>query len=530
MNSKKIIVLSIFLIVLLSSAQSRVTQSVEIIDQDIHRQTNITLESKNPVNHWQTSWELPEDTEDLEIRDTKGEIEEYNIDGRTLTFNTTSGDRRKEETVTIEYKEKEQVEEVTEGLEKIELQLSGLKDQKTTVFLETPHEILGIDNNHGTEAFFEDENAEFVGDGPVNIIATWTDRDDEYENYILFGEDVDLSTADEMYPVVGRITGQRPMFRKLAVIVKEDREFDEKFGKGRAGVYQQGGIIYIRSSETEKELFPALMMHETTHAYNQEPLNWVRTDSAMFDEGTATYVEHLVRQEMDVRQPELFGEEKIWEMPCEDSDGTCTYTLPPMGQPEHLWNYYQDEKDFMKEWDPTIRGQVDDKLAKSTFGYSYSQLLIREYMNGTDQKTLEELYDRMEDLETAETSEEYMENLETVFDGETRPCYYEEKKELESCLEELNDMNLETPENFTEPVEYEEEFTEPVLGEEEELNETEGSNETEENRTEENITEETETPEIVIDPSDDIERDEDLMENIQNFFKTLIESVQRWIE
>ncbi len=452
MDQKKMLLLFLLFLLITATSQASIHYRIDIEEENIDKQVNITLTSEEYVNLWKTSWNIPDNVSNLYLRDTKGEITDYDSYNNHVEFKTNTGELRTEEIVEIGYTVENAVERPSKELEKIELQLTGLAEEPTNIEINTPNDILGTYSSHGTEKDLWKNDVHFRGEGPVNTIVTWTSKESEYNNYVNFGKQIDLSKPDELYPIVGEITGQNTSFRKLGVVVMPDTEFDEEFGENRAGVYQPGGIINIRESEVEKETFPSLVIHETVHAYNQEPLKWSQTPASVVDEGTATYVEYLVNQKLGVEQPEMFGEEVEWTDKCKNNkEKSCIYTLPPRGQPNHLWEYYQQEMDFMYDWNPSMHGFFDSDLTKSEFGYSYSQLLVREAVEESQEKSLEFIYEKMEGLEVAKTTNEYVKNLEEIFENDLRPCYSDDRGLFEECLEDLNRMELPLPENITQP-------------------------------------------------------------------------------
>ncbi len=508
MDQKKIFFLLSFFLVITTASQANIDYRINIEGQDINKQINITFTSEDRVNLWKTSWKIPEDASNIYLEDTRGEITDYELYNNHIEFSTNTGELRTEEIVTIEYTVDGLVERPSKELEKIELQLTGLREEPTTVEINTPDNILGTYSSYGTEKELWKNTAYFKGEGPVNTIVTWTSKEIGYKNYINFGKEANLSKPDDLYPIVGEITGQNTSFRKLAVVIMPDKEFDKEFGENRAGVYQPGGIINIRKSEVEKDTFPSLIIHETVHAYNQEPLKWSRTSATVFDEGTATYVEYLVNQKLGVKQPEMFGEEIEWKDKCiNNKDQRCIYTLPPRGEPDHLWKYYEQEMDFMYDWNPSMYGFMDSDLTKSEFGYSYSQLLIREAVLKNQEKNLEFLYERINELEVAQTTNKYVENLKKVFESDLRPCYTDDRDLFEECLEDLNKMKLPEPENLTQPERIEVKEREEKSGELKEKNIYEDERDSEEPKVENRTVED--------------EFEEEIKDSPESFFRIL---------
>lgn len=182
--------------------------------------------------------------------------------------------------------------------------------------------------------------------------------------------------------------------------------------------------------------FLPVLTHETVHALNERKLNWDDTSSSYFEEGTSTYVEFLV-------QKKLYGDERIDRPPRElfgedvrfDPDPTDNYynTLPPKGDADVLWGYYQNDEDFMKQWNP-----FDSPPEYRSFGYAYSELVIKNHIVNAN-GSVRDLYSQIDvDREISDPEEKWSMFSEHV---DLTPCKHETREEFDECLENINSYN-----------------------------------------------------------------------------------------
>ena len=446
----KTLLLLVLVTSLIGVATSNVTHEVFLGENFEQVSTNITLTSDRPTTRWTTTWTVPENAFDIRVKDSYDEIRDFRHEDNTLRFSTNLGQMRTSEKVEIQYRVNVS-EEKAEGLKKSSLQLPGMPNETTQVSLETDTKILSTTSQQPFKTKINKTEAVYQGEGPLNILTTYISDEEvleqnPYENYILFGE-ANLTEIDEAYYLITNKTGVTPQFNSLTVIIKEDASFEQKFGPRPSGVHRAPSLIYVKGSEVDKTNLPGLLAHETAHAINHEYLGWRNIDTTVLDEGIATYIEDTVNQELDIHTQESFGKPVTWEQPCEDDPSSnCRYRIEPRGTPEDLWEYYSTNRTFMEEWTPRLEGRLNPDMDKGTFGYSYSNLLIRNYVKESSSENLQDIYRQLEDLETAQTSEEYVEKVEEVL-GTFKPCHKESENEVYNCTRELNSMELPIPED-----------------------------------------------------------------------------------
>ncbi len=416
-----------------------VSYDIQVEDGSAFVNASIEFTSSEKVTVWNGKWSFPEGAEILGIKDSRGEIEEYEKIGDKIEFKTNRGPPRKKEVVKLRYSAPADIEKWGE-IKRFSIKIPSISDERNSVRIEVPEPVLGTSEKRGFQSSFEGNTAKFRGNGPVNLKVSYTEEKGDYENYIVEG-DINLTAADNYYPVLTSFTGVRPDFRKFAVVVMPDREYEEEVEQWSAGSYESPGLIFVKNSSTQKETLTGLVLHETMHGFNQKPLNWVQVQASMFDEGVSKFVETYVNQRMGVRQPELFGDTQTWEARCEDQpERNCRYSLRPRGTPEQLQSYYDRNKNFMERWTPA------DSNARS-FGYAYAELLVREYLRKNGATALRNVYDEFKDLETARTYRGYTQNLKKAMETDLKPCHPLKDEELLDCLEESREYHPDVPES-----------------------------------------------------------------------------------
>lgn len=372
------------------------------------------------------NWLLPEGSEIVSVRDSQGKIRSYDIREGSIQIPGEAADSRDRRVIRLETVIEEDAEEIHSGLYKRTLQLPGFRGERTSGFIRNQNLVSGR-TGFGFESSFGESQMRFRGEGPVNVRIKFGDGH-ETEYFSFFGaKPDDTGTAYEV--PVGTL-GLVQDFERFPVAVMDDDTYDSKVNSWSAGEYF-GGAIQIRQPESIEEDFIPVLAHEVVHGLNDRELTWDQTRSSYFDEGTGKYVEYLVKKRLEGEQrtAELFGDEKTW---TQREDGQrYRYTLPPKGDKEQLWNYYQKDRDFMKQWSAT--SAPDGETRK--FGYAYSELLVRNYvarMNGS----LRQLYKDLEVERGIENPEEKWNIYSRHLD--MRPCDYDSRQRFESCLEDIN--------------------------------------------------------------------------------------------
>lgn len=386
-----------------------------------------------PTSRWSLSWNLPDNSEIQSVKDQYGEVEEYQRTGNVLEVQTNAGYRANNQTVEINYQVFNPREGMLEGLERRELNLPGYSGSKTSGIINSENLISGT-SSHDSEVSFEDEQVSFETTGPISLRLNSGEGQD-MEGFSYFGDyRVDNNASRIAMGTAVGVTHRTPVYNSLPVVVVEPRVYDTEIGRWSAGQYESGTVT-LRGDLDEH--FASILTHETVHAINHDVLEWDDTGTAYIDEGLAEYAEFLVDKrlyregEVDRVPAELFGESIEY---TERKGGDIVrYNVSSSGDKEDLWNYYQQDEDFIKGWHPS---QEENR----EFGYAYSQLIIRNYIR--EGGSLDTLYEELESInEVIESEERKAEKLEEFIDLE--PCKSQSREQFESCLQNINDYEFD---------------------------------------------------------------------------------------
>ncbi len=414
------------LLFLATAVSGQVQYQVDTDEEKILKNTTVKLDCSNTCPG--LSWSLSSGEKVLHVRDGQGEISDYDVNGDELDIPGRRFARQEERVLEIRTRIDREAEEIHEGLYKRTVQFSGFPDEETSGMIKSP-KLLSGRVGFGFDMSFEDREMRFQGEGPVNVrLKSGEGYDTRYFSF--FG---DRPGDTEMaYEVPVGTTGLVQDFERFPVAVHTDESYDLNINDWSSGEYVAGSI-QIRDQESLGGKFLPVLAHEVVHGLNDRELTWDQTSSSYFDEGTATYVEFLMEKklyregERDRPPRELFGDAVRYR------EGRHVYRVPPRGDSDQLWNYYQDEQDFMKYWNAH-----DSEGDTRSFGYAYSQLIIRNYisrMNGS----LQDFYRELEVDQKVEDPEVKWE----IYSGhlDMTPCDYDSRGKFEGCLEEINDYD-----------------------------------------------------------------------------------------
>lgn len=428
--------------------------SYDIQTEDTAASINSTLDvyAEQDVNQFRTRWTIPERATIHRIEDTHGEIDEWERNGDRVQITSNKGSARRQETISIEYTIPAVVESWQNSVYRLELSLPGFSDkfeeydeEETQIRVRTDEPVLGVGPPTSFDYSLEDQEAILAGEGPATFRLTYTNEtSQQYNHYTAIGA-INLTQVDETYPLLWHITGFEPQFtRSFAVISLEPSTYNERMDRWSGATYRQGGLIFLRNKTRSPAELTSLMMHETMHGFNQEKLGWVQLDTGVFDEGTAQYAEWITKKRQNQRYGELFGDNVTWNAPCNDNpDRNCEYWLTPRGgTPSTLWNYYEQDQTFMQGWSPTNAGT-------RSFGYAFSELIIRDYMLDKDPSALHTIYDELDEFDRVETEEAYWTKLKSVFDNDVNPCERSSIEETTQCTDRINDTSPQVPDEVS---------------------------------------------------------------------------------
>jgi hypothetical protein len=167
----------------------------------------------------------------------------------------------------------------------------------------------------------------------------------------------DITMAASFIPRIESELGLPFPFKHMAYVILPLQSTD--ILPWAAGEYHAPGVVLVRPNATTYALAETIV-HETTHAFNSQ-IPHVQGADNWFDEGMADYMEHQAFLEAGDYEEALFPENN------------------PRAQ-THLSDlryYYGNNYTFMMEWDPTNSAYDEWR----NFGYAYSQLVIRAYVD-----------------------------------------------------------------------------------------------------------------------------------------------------
>lgn len=426
-SKKKLgLILIIFTLFLIPQAKALTKYEAEIKNQTLYLNSTIELTSEEEVNFWKLSWRLPENSTLLSIKDSLGEIENYEIYGNTLKLKTNQGERRKREVVKIKLKSKS-IDKTFKPLLSIDLSLSGFKNG-TTYF---EFEEAGIISWYTSFKFQTSKNnslLKVLGKGPLNVKVFFSEKGRKSEHFVNF-EDLNLTKADKLYRIVLGVTGIQPDFDRFPVVVLPDKRYEKLGDPWSSGTYRKGGLILLRNSTMKTKRNLSVLIHETTHGFNAKALRWTDLEINWFDEGVAKFLEYLVNKKLGVEQAEIFGEKTYFR------EKGKKYYLKPRGKLEDLLSYYRSGKSI-KNWDP--------EEGTRKFGYAFSELIIRKYIMERGYSSLRRGYEELLKLkQKVNTSQNANEIIVETFGLELTPCNFEET--IETCLKKVNSWKPRIP-------------------------------------------------------------------------------------
>jgi len=218
-----------------------VETSAHFSEGSVEAETTFDLRaSDEDLNYWTVSLSLPEGARVVSVEDTFGEIEDYEVDGDKLKFETNPGEARESETVRVDYVVEDAIVAKYGNLKIVEVGFVGddeTTDRSTSTRITADDKILSASHPAGFSSTVTDEEVLYRGDGSATVRVAVGDGD-EYDRYAVFGdESVDLSEADELYSIVPRTFGFEASVYKHPVVVLDDKEYNETVNKWSEGQY-----------------------------------------------------------------------------------------------------------------------------------------------------------------------------------------------------------------------------------------------------------------------------------------------------
>lgn len=426
--------------------------NISLSGRDSIINTTIILTSEEKITRWDVFWILPDNSKILDIKDDKGEIEDYSIDGNNLRF-LTNTDRSNTKKVFINFLIENVVDDKFKPVYSVDLSLPGISNEITIVNFKTN----GLISGHASFNFsekYENSYAELIGYGPINLRMFFSSEGKFYNNYIGF-DNFSLSAADELYPIIQSVTGIDLPFKRFPVKILSDEKYNEIAKSWSSGTHLTGGLILIKESTMKTENNASIIIHETIHGYNSKVFSWQEANISWFDEGMGKFVEHLADKQLGNIEPEIFGGGIIY------STKGDKFILKSKGDREKLWNYYKNNENFIETWNLNQDNNRD-------FGYAFSELIIRDFVKKRGIEGLRLAYKYILDVDhVVNNSEEFNYILLKAMNYDLRPCYPNDRSKFETCLNDVNKLEIFIPNfNSTKLIKTEKNFTDDLRLEE----------------------------------------------------------------
>lgn len=416
-KSLGILVLAAISLLLSSPAAGQVKHEIGLNKSTTVVNTTLGLGPSEEASIWALEWTVPKDADIISLKNKFNDTEITQRTGKEITLKS-SGPPRETDTVRIVYKVETNSENIYQNLSKSSVRLPGLGQKRTAGAL-TAENILSWRITRGFNAQNRDGTLKFEGSGPVNLRIK-RGNGKQTENFVFFGPRPENTQAAR--DIAAGMTGLEPEFDRFPVATMPDPVYNTKVNRWSSGEYV-GGKISLRSSVSE-DVSKALLAHETVHGLNDRWMPWRETQSRYFDEGVAEFVEFLVKeQETNRPTPEVFGNKTRYD---ENKSDRKYSVVPPKGSNDRLWEYYQENRSFMREWTPFNSDARE-------FGYAYSQLVIMKHaMNNSLRSTYQDLG------HDSEISDENAKWSYISQHMDLKPCERESKRKFEKCLERVN--------------------------------------------------------------------------------------------
>lgn len=421
---------------------SGIESSAHISDGSVEVETIFNLRDFDQPVVLELRLGLPEDARVTSVKNAFGESLSYEADGDKVNFevDTSSGGS---ESVRIEYVVEDTVVAEYGDLTIVEMDFAGYGGD-TTARITADETILSATHPSGFSSTVTKRGVVYEGEGSATTRVA-VGNEGGYNRYAAFGSrDLNLSKADDLYSIVPRAFGFEASAYKHPVVVLGDEEYDQAADEWSDGQHRPSGVIMLRSSADD---VTETVLHETAHAYNAEALSWANSNPRWFEEGTATYVQFLADRARSKERPPLFVGDRT-DMDHE-TDGLYSELNVEVGQEglgtaEQLLGYY-DGTEFMRTWSPSA-----DNGDRNRFGYIFSELVVRSYVEENGATALHETYDNLRDLSRRDVAQQeptdVLLDAMNARDDVLRPCATDSRNETIECLGRINKMDATVPE------------------------------------------------------------------------------------
>lgn len=442
---KKMFFLLFFAFLFSSVFSQEITYKVEVMNSKAFITSFLLLESKKKVNFFQASVLLPEKAKVLTISDSKGEIKDYSVMGKNLNFQTNYSIAKKQEMVKIEMVADSVVDKKFAPLNSIEFSFPGFEGKPIIVEISVPG-IIAFETLNDFNYFLDSNKLVLQGKGASSVKLFYSSSGMQTKKYVVFNfsglSDAELYNkgfkfADRDYWVLGQITGLSLPFKKIPVVVLKDHEFEKEINSYSEGLYRTGGIIVIKESAF-KENAASIIIHESIHAINAQVFSWNASNTAWFDEGTAKLGEFIEKIILKEQTPNLFNEKKTYYK------GNTKYILSPYSDIQLLFDYYDNNKDFMLYWHPS---NADETTRE--FGYTFAELFVKEFVINNGFEGLRKKYKEFLKVKKTFSSPELAsQKILSILQTDLKPCFSEDREKIKQCIKKVNNSSFLKKESF----------------------------------------------------------------------------------
>lgn len=407
--------LTIFILVSVFSSIGFATVGYDIhyLDNSLNMTASILLKSAEDVDIYNLTWSVPKNSYVVSIEDESGPIKSYSVDKSTLSFITNADPDKRNELIKIRLIQNNIFNYTFYPFGFFDINLPSFENEDTIAVINTSNIITTF--TPFKFSIESDGDLRLEGKGPLSF-RSYTGSAKENGYYYTFSDN-DITESNENYGLVAGTIGIIPFYTKFPLLIDSEDQYNDIAESYSAGTYRSGGLIIVKDTDN----INPVILHETTHAYNNQIMSWKESKGSWFDEGTAQYVEWLADIKLKQRVPSLFGSDIKY------IQGSYIYTLKSHGDREMLWDYYQGKNRFISSWTP--------EDSNRDFGYALSELIIRKFVMDNGPEALHKVYEKLSQFDhTVVSNKEFDDTL----DIDMMPCYNENKQEFEKCLDDIN--------------------------------------------------------------------------------------------
>ncbi len=444
MNIKSLFLSLLVLLVLPFASSNYMNYSIQLNNDNADLNLEMSLENATPVNVFNGSIVLPENTEVLKMSDSKGEIKDFTVQGNILKFSTNYSIAKELEVVKISMKLKNIKNNEFAPLYSSRISMPAMPDSNVFAIIHGTG-FISFETNHGFNGTLTPKKIEIQGIGPASIKFYYSQKGRQWQHYVVFNEsslgEVQLkekgfNDAELYFNWLPKITGIEPPFEKFPIVILNDNEFEQKVNSYSEGVYRTGGLIIVRASVFEENAAPVIL-HETMHGFNAQAMSWNESKASWFDEGMAKFIEFLARKKLGMHLSNLFNGINEYR------EGNYVIKMYPANTLQQLMDYYAKKETFIEEWNP-----AQDKNRE--FGYSFGELFVRTYVKEKGFNELLKAYKEfLKQEKEIKDAHEFTKTLLSILGAKLEPCNYATEEKVKECLKEINEFNPQIPDTNT---------------------------------------------------------------------------------